>query len=121
MTERKVGTLEESVRQSQDALIKAMREAGSDEERLSYSLRLVVEPAWSTWVKESGAKPSQIARAVMELSASLMAETIQNVAKPGTIKELADQMCKIVAEKTLYYCTEAPVLAEVDAFRRRDA
>lgn len=120
MTDRKVGSPDESIRQSQVALKQAMADSTSDEERLSYSLRHDLEPAWSTWIKESGAKPSQIARAVIELAGSLIAETAKNVAQPGKSESLARQMGDAVADKAVYYVSEAPVLAEVDAFRRRD-
>lgn len=121
MTERKSGSLENSIFQGQEVLLKAMNESASEDERLAYSLRLVIEPAWSTWIKESGATTQQIAHAIIELSANLMAETIKNIAKPGQVETLAKVMGKSVCDRTLYYATVAPVLAEIDGFHRTDA
>lgn len=123
MTEdRKVGTLEESIKHSQAALRKVIAEASTDEERLSYGLRLMVEPAWATWIKEAGATPAQIARAVIELAASLIAETAKNVGKPGEQEQLAKKMGNNVAEKAAYYVSDAStIIADVPAFHRRDA
>lgn len=119
---QKIAQLEESIAVSQAALRKAIAESSTDEERLSYGLRLVMEPAWARWIKESGAKPSQIARAITELAASLIAETAKNIARPGEAEILAKTMGENIAHQAAYYVSdEVSSLADVPAFRRRDS
>lgn len=117
----RVGTLEDTIRETHTVLRRAMEQSASDEERLSYSLRLAIDPAWSTWIKESGAKPHQIAEALIHLAAVLLAEAASNIAKPGDKISLVNTMSRIVAEKALEYCDDGAKLAEVTAFRRGDA
>lgn len=117
----KVETLEESQRQTAEVLKQAMADATSDEERMGYSLRLALEPAWSAWIKESGATTAQITLAICDVSAALMAETAKNLAKSGMVKQTATAMGAIAATKTVHYATEGKNLAEVAGFRRRDS
>lgn len=118
---RNVGALQESQRQTEEVLKRAIENSTSDGERMGYSLRLAVEPAWSTWIKESGATTAQITLAIVELSAALMAETAQNVAKPGMLSETAAIMGEIAAKRTVHYATKGEKLAEVAGFHRRDS
>lgn len=117
----RVGTLENTIQETKTVLSRAMEQSVSDNERLSYSLRLAVDPAWSTWIKESGAKPSQIAEALIHLVAALLAEAASNIAKPDKKVELVRTMSRIVAEKAEAYCDDGAKLADVASFRRGDS